>query len=165
MGTMYPRFWRDLTLTTLASSGLIPQHHRWRLYRLFGVDAAPCTVMSGTKVTDRRLHLGEGCFVSTGCFIDASDDVWIGARASLAMGVRIITSSHEIGGPERRAGGGRKAPVWVGDGAWIGAGALILPGASIGAGAVVAAGAVVTKDVPEDTVVAGTPAKQVRVLL
>lgn len=164
MGKMYPRFWRDLTLTTLAGSIFIPQAHRWRMYRLFGVDAAPCTIMSGTKVTDRRVHLGEGCFVSTGCFIDASDDVWIGARASLAMGVRIITSTHEIGAHKHRAGNGLHAPVHIGDGAWVGAGALILPGASIGAGAIVAAGAVVTKDVPHDTVVAGTPAKQVRAL-
>lgn len=164
MRRMYPRFWRDLTLTTVAGSTLIPQAYRWRVYRLFGVDAAPCTIMSGSKMTDRRVHLGEACFVSTHCFIDASDDVWIGARASLAMGVTIITSSHDIGGPERRAGGSRKAPVCVGDGAWIGAGALILPGARIGAGAIVAAGAVVTKDVPRDTVVAGTPAKPVRAL-
>ncbi|WP_218126143.1 DapH/DapD/GlmU-related protein [Natribacillus halophilus] len=48
------------------------------------------------------------------------------------------------------------------DNAWIGSSASILPGVTIGDKAVVAAGAVVTKDVPENTVVAGVPAKSVK---
>lgn len=50
-------------------------------------------------------------------------------------------------------------PPVVGDFAAIGAGAVILPGVHIGNGAVVGAGAVVTKDVPEDGVVYGVPAR------
>jgi acetyltransferase-like isoleucine patch superfamily enzyme len=48
--------------------------------------------------------------------------------------------------------------------AWIGAGAIILPGVTVGENAVVAAGAVVSKDVPDDAVVGGIPAKTVRVI-
>jgi acetyltransferase-like isoleucine patch superfamily enzyme len=43
--------------------------------------------------------------------------------------------------------------------AWIGAGATILPGVTVGENSVVAAGAVVSKDVPDNTVVGGIPAK------
>lgn len=50
------------------------------------------------------------------------------------------------------------------DNAWIGTGALILPGVTIGRNAVVAAGSTVTKDVPENTLVAGAPAKIIREL-
>ena len=46
--------------------------------------------------------------------------------------------------------------------AWIGAGAVILPGVTVGENAIVAAGAVVTKDVADNTVVAGIPAKYIR---
>ncbi len=51
-----------------------------------------------------------------------------------------------------------------GNGSWIGAGASVLPGVTIGSRVVVAAGSVVTKDVPDDTLVGGNPAKPVRAL-
>lgn len=46
--------------------------------------------------------------------------------------------------------------------AWVGAGATILPGVTIGENAIVAASAVVTKDVPDNAVVAGVPAKVIK---
>ena len=46
--------------------------------------------------------------------------------------------------------------------AWIGAGAVILPGVTVGENAIVAAGAVVSKDVPDNTIVGGVPAKVIR---
>ena len=49
-------------------------------------------------------------------------------------------------------------------GAWIGAGASILPGVTVGIFAIVGAGAIVTKDVPDYSVVVGTPAKVVKTL-
>ncbi|MDE5634180.1 MAG: transferase [Muribaculaceae bacterium] len=54
------------------------------------------------------------------------------------------------------------APVVIRRNAWIGAGAIILPGVTVGENAIVAAGAVVTKDVADNTVVAGIPAKYIR---
>lgn len=53
-------------------------------------------------------------------------------------------------------------PVSIGDNVWIGANVMILKGVSIGSGAIVAAGSVVTKDIPENCVAAGNPAKVVK---
>ena len=53
-------------------------------------------------------------------------------------------------------------PVRVGSGADIGVNAVLLPGVTVGEGAIVGAGAVVTKDVPAQAVVAGVPAKLLR---
>jgi serine acetyltransferase len=56
------------------------------------------------------------------------------------------------------------APVRIGDGSWIGTRAVILPGVTIGRRVLVAAGAVVARDVPDDSLVAGNPARVVRTL-
>lgn len=53
-------------------------------------------------------------------------------------------------------------PVVIGKNVWIGSNATILPGVTIGDNSVVAAGAVVTKDVSENTVVAGVRAKFIK---
>lgn len=53
-------------------------------------------------------------------------------------------------------------PVTVGDNVLIGANAVIIEGTTVGNGAVIAAGAVVTQDVPENAVVAGVPARIIK---
>jgi acetyltransferase-like isoleucine patch superfamily enzyme len=54
------------------------------------------------------------------------------------------------------------AKIVIKKNAWIGAGATILPGVTIGENAIVAAGAVVTKDVFDNTIVGGVPAKLIK---
>ena len=49
-------------------------------------------------------------------------------------------------------------PITIGNDVWISGHSTILPGVTIGDGAVIAAGSVVTKDVPDRTLVAGSPA-------
>jgi len=58
----------------------------------------------------------------------------------------------------------KTAPIHICRGAWIGAYSIILKGVRVGVGAVVGAGSVVTRDVPDYTIVAGNPAKVVRVI-
>lgn len=51
--------------------------------------------------------------------------------------------------------------IRVGDGAWLGFGVIVLDGVTIGAGAIVGAGSVVTKDVPDNAIAVGNPARVV----
>lgn len=55
-------------------------------------------------------------------------------------------------------------PIRICRGVWIGAGATVLPGVTIGKHAIVGAASVVTKDVPDYAVVAGNPARVIKML-
>ena len=52
--------------------------------------------------------------------------------------------------------------IYIGENVWIGERAIILKGVKIGNGAIISAGAIVTKDVPENCIVAGIPAKVIK---
>ena len=90
--------------------------------------------------------------------------VTIGSHVNIAQGVTVTALNHNFDKPGIRIDqqGITTRQVTIGNDVWIGAGAVILPGVTIGNHCVVAAGAVVTTDVPDDTLVAGIPAKTVR---
>jgi hypothetical protein len=76
----------------------------------------------------------------------------------IASGARILV--HDAAA-NRITGLTWMAPVTVKERAFVGSNAILLPGVTVGADAVVAAGAVVTSDVPDGTVFAGVPARQI----
>lgn len=98
-------------------------------------------------------------FINHGCNIDCFQYISIGKGTVIAKGVSLRDSdNHEL----FYDGYVQTAPIIIGENCWIGMGACILKGVNIGDGAVIAAGAVVTKDVPENCLVAGVPAKVVK---
>jgi maltose O-acetyltransferase len=131
--------------------------------RRLGVRIGPGSVIDGGGyVFGSQLQIGRRCFVNRGCYFDLTGRVQIGDEVEVGHGVTFITAHHEIGRPCHRAGRVRGEAIVVGDGAWIGACATLLPGVHIGRGAVVAAGALVTRDVADNTLVAGVPARPMR---
>ncbi len=111
------------------------------------------------KHLHRVLHIAEDVFVGRDCLFDLKDTITIGARATLAFRVTLLT--HWNPGASRLAATHppSHAPVTIGEDAYIGTQATILPGVTLGAGCIVAAGAVVTRDVPPGVRVAGVPAR------
>ena len=87
--------------------------------------------------------------------------VTIGNHVNLAQGITVTALNHNFIDTTLRIDeqGISTNPVVIGDDVWIGANAVILPGVTIGRHVVVAAGAVVTKDVRDNCVVGGVPAK------
>ena len=90
--------------------------------------------------------------------------VCIGNHVNLAQGIMVTALNHNFEDKTKRIDeqGITTKPVIIGDDVWIGANAVILPGVTIGKHCVVAAGAVVTKDVPDNTIVGGVPAKEIK---
>ncbi len=76
--------------------------------------------------------------------------------------MNLISESHPLDPADRKTL--VLKPILIKQNAWIGAAATILPGVTIGENSVVAAGAVVSKDVPDNTIVAGIPAKIIKSL-
>ena len=112
----------------------------------------------------KQLVIGEDCVIDLGCELELGETITIGNRVTLGAEVLILTTSHELGPREHRAGPLLRSPVVIEDGAWVGARATVLPGVTIGAGAIVGPGSVVNKDVPPNTRVAGNLARQVETL-
>ena len=115
----------------------------------------PCTTDCGLNT-----HVGAGTFVNAGCRFQDQGGIYIGERALIGHNAVIATLNHNMD-PARRANL-LPAPVRIGDDAWLGANVTVLPGVTIGNGAVIAAGAVVSRDVEENTVVGGVPARLLR---
>lgn len=88
----------------------------------------------------------------------------IGNHVNLAQGVVVSGLNHNFQDTNKRIDeqGVSTLPITIHDDVWIGANAVITAGVTIGRHSVVAAGSVVTKDVPEYTVVAGSPARVIK---
>lgn len=108
-----------------------------------------------------QLYIGTGTWLSpaTVFYTHVQAPIQIGQNCDIGPGVEFIPGGHEIGDFDRRAGNGTAREIIVGDGCWIGAKSVILGGVHIGSGSVVAAGTVVTRDVPDNVLVAGVPAR------
>lgn len=105
-----------------------------------------------------KLSLGSGYFNGFVQIICAQE-INIGEDAAIARDVIIRdTDAHNI----TINGHQKSKPINIGNHVWIGQRAIILKGVTIGAGAVIAAGAVVTKDIPENCLAAGIPAKVIK---
>lgn len=108
-----------------------------------------------------NIYCGDNVYFNMNCVILDGMKVKIGSYVLFGPGVQIYTATHPLDWQQRRKEEYSK-PIVIGDDCWIGGGAVICPGVTVGNRSVVAAGAVVTKDVPDDTLVGGNPAKVIR---
>jgi acetyltransferase-like isoleucine patch superfamily enzyme len=115
--------------------------------------------MAGYKIGE-QVYIGEDLII-----IDELEDrggVRIGNRVAIAERVTLVISSHPNFSRIRPFLKDISGHIEIDDDAWLGTGVVILPNVRIGTGAVVGAGSVVTKDVPDFTMVAGVPAKEIK---
>ena len=113
----------------------------------------PVTVVRGNKV-----RIGKNVVVMNNSLFMAAGGITIEDDVMVAANVQLISNNHDLYDHAVLT----CKPIHLKRNCWIGAGATILPGVTVGENAVVAAGAVVTKDVEENIVVGGNPAKIIK---
>ena len=111
-----------------------------------------------TGVNLSKVKIGNNVVVMNGSLMMASGGITIEDNTMLAANVQLISNNHDL---DKRAII-TCLPIHIKKNCWIGAGATILRGVTIGENSVVGAGSVVTKDVPDNVIVAGNPAKIVK---
>lgn len=104
----------------------------------------------------QRISIGDYTTINKRVLLDGRGGIIIGSNVDIAQDAYIWTVEHDYNSPDYC---GRPEMVVIEDYVWIASRATILPGVHIGKGAVIASGAVVTKDVPENAIVGGVPAR------
>lgn len=117
-------------------------------------------------INDHIVTIGDRCLIGRQCSIVAHYSVTIGDDVFFGPNVYITDQNH--GFEDLTVPIGRQTmpekPVVIGAGSWLGANAVVLPGVTIGKHVTIGAGSVVTKDLPDNCVAVGSPARVVRQL-
>jgi acetyltransferase-like isoleucine patch superfamily enzyme len=158
-----PKIWEGVAETIRLSSSLNTsltiEEIRERLSEIIGKEIDKSTTVFIPFYTNfgKHIKIGKNVFINHACsFLDLGgitieDDVLIGPK------VNLITENHPKDPSQRKSL--VLNSILIKRNAWLGAAVTVLPGVTIGENSIVAAGAVVTKDVPDDTIVGGIPAK------
>ena len=110
----------------------------------------------------KNIHVGEDFLANYNVTILDIAEVRIGDYCMIGPNTLITTVGHPISPKGRRERKAQGTPVTIGNDVWIGGNCTILPGVTIGNNVVIAAGAVVTKDMPDNSVVGGIPARVIK---
>lgn len=139
-----------------------PEELRELFSELIGKPVDPSFGLFPPFYTDcgKNITIGKNVFINSGCRFQDQGGITIGDGALIGHNVVLATLNHDFS-PEKRSTL-HPAPIVIGKNVWIGANATVVPGVTIGNGAIIAAGAVVTKNVPENVVAGGVPAKIIK---
>lgn len=147
-----------------------PARRQELLRELFGRLGENCWVEPNFRCDyGSNIYVGDNFYANYDCVFLDVNTITIGKNCFIAPRVCLFTAGHPLEGSERVSmEGGRfwtpeyGRPIAIGDNVWIGGGAIVNPGVTIGSNVVIASGAVVTKDVPDNVVVGGCPARSLK---
>ncbi|WP_275260990.1 acyltransferase [Nitrosococcus halophilus] len=111
------------------------------------------------------IYLGSRTTIGCNCVLASLGGIELGESVLVAGGCYMSGGDYHMGDTSRvimDQGAYSKGPIRIGDNVWIGTGAILLDGVTVGTGAVIGAGAVVTRDIPENVIAVGVPARVIR---
>lgn len=118
-----------------------------------------------TALWPKNIIVGRNCAINSGVLLHGEAGITLGNGVILSARCMLIDTTlciEHFSNPMQRSHLYKR--IVIKDGAWIGAGAIVLPGITVGEMAIVGAGSVVTRDVPPYAIVAGNPAKIIRMM-
>ena len=107
-------------------------------------------------------EVGENFYMNHGCVILDPAKVTFGDNVFIGPSCGFYTAGHPIDSNTRNQGLEYAKPIKVGNNVWIGGNVSVMPGIEIGNNVVIGAGSVVTKNIPDNSIAAGSPAKIIR---
>jgi len=126
-----------------------------------GAGTKDCYIYWSTVVKyPDRISMGQSVRIGADCVLGAMGGIVLEDHVRLSQGVIVETGGLDLTGEVPYSHIAK--PIRIGRGVWIGSNAIVLAGVTIGAGAVIGAGSVVTRNVPPNVIVAGNPAKLIR---
>ena len=111
-----------------------------------------------------NIEIGENFYSNHNLIILDCNKVKFGKNVFIGPNCSFYCAQHPLSINQRNKGLEYAKPITVGDNVWFGGNVTVLSGITIGNGAVIGAGSVITKDVPDNVVVAGNPAKIIKVI-
>lgn len=134
------------------------------LLRRIGFQIGHGTRIVGPLFSTATLKVGDNCWIGRCLSVNGNGLLVIEDNCDLAPEITVLTGGHTIGNENRRAGEGETYQIVIGNGTWVGARSIILNNTQIGSGCLIAAGACVNKDIPNNVLVGGVPAKIIKEL-
>lgn len=155
--------WNTMELTAQLNASFHSQEEvHDTLYKITGKKMDESLLLLPPFYTDfgKNITIGKNVVIQQLCTFFDRGGITIGDGVFIGPKVNLITLNHNLE-PDDRSTTTAK-PIVIKENAWIGINSTILPGVTIGKNAVVAAGSVVTKDVEENAVVGGNPARLIK---
>lgn len=135
-------------------------------WKIGGRDARKLIKSDGnfTLISPWNVLINGDLYINQGCYINAMGGVEFGSNVVLSAGVKIVSSGLPLNSKQRVNINHVNKKIKIGENVWFGVDSVVLGGVSIGDNSVVAAGSIVINSVPPNVVVAGAPAKIIKII-
>jgi maltose O-acetyltransferase len=111
-----------------------------------------------------RISIGDNVYININCSILDGGLITIGNDVLIGPNVQLLTINHPLEPQQRLEKKSLVKNITISNNVWVGAGAILLPGITVGENSVIAAGSVVSRDIQPNCLVAGNPAKLIKLV-
>lgn len=152
-------------MNDIASLEIMPSKTRIAILNKCGASIKASRVLPKCYFAGNKLQIGKGTTIN---FFNKFDSefasITIGENVGIGMNNLFLTTSHQMGGQDKRAGETFHNPIVIEDNCWLGSNIVVCPGVTINKGCIIASGSVVIEDCLPNGFYAGVPAKLKRII-